>query len=123
MSPIDIPVVYTPAARRFAGGTAEIETEIDLRIAETNQAYLDGGVNQRLVLVAREEVEYTEAGNEHTDLALTMSSPSRKPGPWSGPKESLPDSRSDRKACPPTSRMVQRFPVQKEGYNEGTAAD
>ena len=73
MSPIDILVVYRPAARRFAGGTAEIETVIDLRIAETNQAYLDGGVNQRLVLVAREEVEYTEAGNPSADLARLVS--------------------------------------------------
>ena len=63
MSEIDIMVVYTPAARRLSGGTAEIEAEIDLMIAETNQAYLEGGVNQSLFLVAREEVEYVESGN------------------------------------------------------------
>ena len=68
MSSIDIAVVYTPAARRVVGGTAEIEAEIDLMIAETNQAYLDGGVNQRVMLAAREEVEYTESGNSHVDL-------------------------------------------------------
>ena len=69
MSLIDILVVYTPAAREIAGGTAEMETVIDLFIAETNQAYLDGGVNQRLVLVATEEVDYTGSGNPSTDLS------------------------------------------------------
>lgn len=56
MSFVDIAVVYTQAARKTAGGTAEMEALIDLIVAETNQAYLDSEVNQRLVLVAREEV-------------------------------------------------------------------
>ena len=68
MSLIDILVVYTPAARRSAGGTAEIEAVIDLMIAETNQAYLDGGVKQRLVLVASDEVEYTESERSNDDF-------------------------------------------------------
>ena len=62
MSVIDIMVVYTPAARRLVGGTSAIEAMIDLWIAETNQIYVDSGVNQRLFLVAREEVDYYEAG-------------------------------------------------------------
>ncbi len=60
ISSIDVAVFYTPAARRHAGGTAAIETEIDLMVAETNQAYRDSGVHQRISLVAREEVNYTE---------------------------------------------------------------
>lgn len=40
-----------------------MEAQIDLMIAETNQMYVESGVNQRLVLVAREEVNYTETGN------------------------------------------------------------
>ena len=68
MSSIDILVVYTPAARRIVGGTAEIEAMIDLMIAETNQAYQAGGVKQRLVLVAREEVEYNESENSNEDF-------------------------------------------------------
>ena len=68
ISSIDVLVVYTPAARRDAGGTAEIEAHIDLLIAETNQAYLDSGVDQRVVLVAREEVEYTESRSAGKDL-------------------------------------------------------
>ena len=62
MSSIDIAVFYTPAARRDAGGTAGIEALIDLMIAETNQAYQESGVNQQIVLVARQEVEYQEVG-------------------------------------------------------------
>ena len=68
MSFVDIAVVYTPAARRITGGTEEIEALIDLKIAETNQSYLDSEVNQRLVLVARQEVEYDESGNATRDL-------------------------------------------------------
>ena len=60
LSSIDVLVVYTPAARRIVGGTTEMEAVIDLMTAETNQAYVDGGVNQQLVLVDREEVEYAE---------------------------------------------------------------
>ena len=69
MHSIHIAIFYTPAARRVAGGTAEMEAVIDLMIAETNQAYLDGGVNQRLVLVAREEVEYEEESGAFDALA------------------------------------------------------
>ena len=68
MSEIDIAFFYTPAARRIAGGTAEMEAVIDLMIAETNQAFVESGVNQRLVLVAREEVEYVESRNHAMDL-------------------------------------------------------
>ena len=75
MSSIDILVVYTPAARKMVGGTAEIEAKIDLMIAETNQAYLDSGVNQHVVLVARQEVEYAESGSPNEDLnRLTLAS-------------------------------------------------
>ncbi len=69
MTSIDVAVFYTPAARSRAGGTAEIEAEIDLFVAETNQAYEDGGVNQRIVLAAREEVPYVEE-NASGRLAL-----------------------------------------------------
>ena len=57
---IDVAVIYTPAAREAAGGSAEITAEIDLMIAETNQAYATSGVHQRLALVGRSEVPYTE---------------------------------------------------------------
>ena len=57
---IDVALFFTPAARRRAGGKAEIEASTDLMIAETNRAYEDSGVNQRVRLVARKEVSYEE---------------------------------------------------------------
>ena len=66
MSSIDVAVVYTQAARKVAAGPRRLRPDIDLMMVETNQAYLDGGVNQRVALVSREEVEYTESGDsEH----------------------------------------------------------
>ena len=65
---IDVAVVYTPAARRAAGGAAAIEAEIDLMIAETNQAYEASGVRHRVALVARSEVEYDETESPLSDL-------------------------------------------------------
>ena len=64
---MDIAVFYTPAAREAAGGVAAIEAFIDLKIAETNQAYAASAVIHRLALVARSEVPYTEA-DPHLDL-------------------------------------------------------
>ena len=69
LSSIDVAVFYTPGARMQAGGNTEVETVIDLMVAETNQAYQDSGVNQRIVLVAREEVDY-EVENRNRALAL-----------------------------------------------------
>ena len=60
---IDVAVVYTPAARDAAGGVAAIEAEIDLMVAETNQAYETSGVNHRVALVDRSEVPYSETGD------------------------------------------------------------
>ena len=72
-SVIDLAVFYTPAARRAEGGTAAIEALIDLMIAETNSAYVYSGVIQRVKLVARAVVAYTEASTSRGDLdALYM---------------------------------------------------
>ena len=65
---IDVAVVYTPAARDAAGGVAAIEAEIDLMVAETNQAYATSGVNHRVALVERSEVTYVEPGDSDLDL-------------------------------------------------------
>ena len=70
---IDVAVVYTPAAREAAGGGAAIEAEIDLMIAETNQAYATSGVHHRLALVGRSEVPYTETSSS-VDLDRLSSS-------------------------------------------------
>ena len=67
-SVIDLLVVYTPAAREAEGGTARIEALIDLWVAETNQAYANSGVIQRIALVRQKEVDYVETGEARLDL-------------------------------------------------------
>ena len=73
ISEIDIAVFYTPAARSQFGGSEEIEAAIGLWIAEANQAYVDGGVNQQLVLAALQEVQYTEAGRSRHESLTHLS--------------------------------------------------
>jgi len=68
-STIDVMVLYTPLARATQGGTAAMDALVDLALAETNQAYAQSGVLQRVRLVARHEVAYTEAASIVTDLA------------------------------------------------------
>ncbi len=65
---IDIAVFHTPAARESAGGLDEIEAEIDLYVAETNQALEESGVRARVALVFSEAVDYTEAGEYEIDI-------------------------------------------------------
>ena len=55
---IDVLVVYTPSGRRSAGGHQSIRTLIEMLVQETNQAYSDSGVQQRIRLVAATEVDY-----------------------------------------------------------------
>ena len=72
-SEIDVMVVYTPLAKHREGGRAAIEALIDLFVAETNQAYANSGVIQRIRLVLREEVDYVEDGNSGIDLGRLRS--------------------------------------------------
>jgi hypothetical protein len=68
-SRIDLIVVWTPSARIAAGGTAAMQSLIDLGVTETNQAYASTGAIQRIRLRRKEEIAYTEAGfNMLTDL-------------------------------------------------------
>jgi hypothetical protein len=60
-STIDVMVVYTPAARSANGGTLGMNTLIDLAVTETNTGYGNSGVVQRINLVHRQEVSYTES--------------------------------------------------------------
>jgi hypothetical protein len=66
---IDLMVIYTTAARDGAGGTAAIESLINLGVSETNTAYANSQVIERLRLVHTAEVNYTESGNSSTDLS------------------------------------------------------
>ena len=73
-SVIDLAVFYTSAARENVGGTDEIATAIDLMVAETNMAYMNSGANQRINLVAAEEVVgYRETNNLATDIGRLRS--------------------------------------------------
>ena len=65
---IDVAIVHTPAAREAAGGTAAIAAEVDVWIAEANQAFEASGVDHRLALVARSGVAYNETGNSLVDI-------------------------------------------------------
>ncbi len=60
-SVIDLLVVYTPAARAGFGGTRQIEAFIDLAVADLNGSLEASGVIQRINLVHRAEVAYTES--------------------------------------------------------------
>lgn len=67
-SRIDVLVVYTPGAMTSAGGTpADIESRIELGIAETNTSYGNSGIDTSMWLVGIEPVAYTESGNMQTD--------------------------------------------------------
>jgi hypothetical protein len=73
-STIDVMVLYTPAARTAAGGTAAMNTEVDNAIALANTGYQNSGVTQRLRLVYKGEISYSESSPNtltgyQTDLA------------------------------------------------------
>jgi peptidyl-Asp metalloendopeptidase len=60
-SVIDLLVVYTPAARSASGGRRGIENLISLGVTETNTAFANSGIQTRLRLVHRTEIQYTES--------------------------------------------------------------
>lgn len=66
---IDVMVVYTNAARNGAGGTNGMNSLINLAITETNDAYNNSDVNQRLNLAHSYQVTYNETGNFSTELS------------------------------------------------------
>lgn len=68
-SVIDLMIVYTDDVRKAAGGTAAIESQIELVVAAINQMYKNSQVNQQLFLVHMEEVLYEETGSGSDDLA------------------------------------------------------
>lgn len=66
---IDVMVVYTPLARANIGGTPAMEALCDLAVAESNQAYQNSQVTQRLRLVHTAELTgYNENGDFNTEL-------------------------------------------------------
>jgi hypothetical protein len=67
-STIDVLVTYTPAARAAAGGAAAMNALVDLAVEETNTSYANSGITQRVRLVYKGEISYTESGDFGTDL-------------------------------------------------------
>jgi hypothetical protein len=60
---IDIMIVWTPSAEAAAGGTAAMLNLAQASIDTANAAYLNSGIAQRLRLVHRQQVTYTERSN------------------------------------------------------------
>jgi len=61
-------VLWTPASRQGAGGTAAIKALIDLAFVETNQSYANSGITHRLRLAHKQEISYTESNSIFTIL-------------------------------------------------------
>ncbi len=59
-STIDVMVLYTDTA---AAATANIAAEVQLGMDETNQSYINSGINQRIRLAHKAQVSYPETGN------------------------------------------------------------
>src|SRR5437899_892922 len=57
---IDVIVFWTPAAEAAAGGLANIQNNINTAITLTNTAYSNSGIAQRVRLVQKQSVSYTE---------------------------------------------------------------
>jgi peptidyl-Asp metalloendopeptidase len=66
---LDVMVVYTAGARQAAGGTAGIQSEIQLAIAELNQSFNSSGVQMQARLAHSAEISY---GNEQADLSTSL---------------------------------------------------
>mgnify|MGYP000089842319 CR=1 FL=1 len=66
---IDVMVVWTPQARIGQGSVAAMQALVDLAVLETNQAYQNSQVTQRLRLAHRAElVNFNETGNWGVDM-------------------------------------------------------
>ena len=69
---IDVAVFYVPPRNP----QSNMEALIDLFIAETNRAFEESGVRTRVALVAREEVDYPQTGDDRDVIMEHLSNPS-----------------------------------------------
>lgn len=67
-STVDVLVLYTPAAKAYAGGTAGMEAAINAYIAAVNTGYQNSDIALTLRLAATAETNYTESATFNTDL-------------------------------------------------------
>ncbi len=65
---VDVMVVYTPAARQWAGGADGIANVIAQAMAKAQLALANSGTVLTMALVHSAEVAYTESGSSNTDL-------------------------------------------------------
>ena len=70
---IDVLFVFTAAARDTAGGTSGIQSLIELGVTETNLAYQNSGIIQRIRAVNIQQVNYIESGSLSTDVSRLRS--------------------------------------------------
>lgn len=66
---LDVMVVYTPAARTWAGGTANMNNVIANAMSRAQTAHDNSGTLISMPLVHAAEVSYTESGSSNTDLS------------------------------------------------------
>src|SRR5262245_33999387 len=60
--------VYTPQARAAAGGTTQIEGQIQAAVDQANTAFINSNMVARFYLAHTEEVAYNDSGKIETDL-------------------------------------------------------
>lgn len=60
--------VYTPQARSAAGGTTQIQAQIQAAVDQANTAFINSNMIARYFLAHTEEVAYNDSGNIETDL-------------------------------------------------------
>lgn len=60
--------VYTPQARAAAGGTAQIQAQIQAAVDQANSAFINSNMTARYVLGHTEEVAYNDSGDISVDL-------------------------------------------------------
>jgi peptidyl-Asp metalloendopeptidase len=60
--------VYTPQARAAAGGTTQIQAQIQAAVDQANSAFINSNMVARFFLAHTAEVAHNDAGNIETDL-------------------------------------------------------
>jgi hypothetical protein len=60
--------VYTPQARAAAGGTTQIQAQIQAAVDQANSAFANSNMTARYFLAHTEEVAYNDSGNITNDL-------------------------------------------------------
>lgn len=76
---VDVMIVYTPAAKNWAGGSSGIANVIGQAMGRAQLSLDNSDVFLSLDLVHSAEVDYVESGDERTDLRRLTTSPDNKP--------------------------------------------